>query len=120
MKNKKNILIISFIIVLIILLGIFFVLYSNNQDKKEYYLEKEEVKKEEQKRAKELKELCDNMYDDGWYPSIFEDEGCEDYICYYAIRKTDIYQIDCDSEKIEKFENPNNYTVKEYLESKKG
>ena len=114
--NKKAIIVLLIVAIIIIAIIVGIVITQKNEDK-ELLKEKEEVAKETRRIEEELTRLCDSVDDEGWYPSISENVGCEDFICYYSHGTTVIHSMNCkaDKRKVEKVENPKKYNVQDYM-----
>ncbi len=126
-KSKKKVLIIGIVAILVIALIVGIVI-KGNQDKKEVQSEEKESSKEEsvkketkeltkeEKRVKEVLDgLCGNLDVGGKSYYLSPYHGCYEYVCYYSEGEAIIFQEDCETELIEEVDNPEEYTVEEYI-----
>ena len=96
---------------------------SNSGDKQEVKKkakEKEEVEEEEiSEEGKSVEEvlnyLCENLDVGGKSYYLSPYHGCYDYVCYFSKGEGIIFKEDCETELIEEVDNPEGYTVEEYI-----
>ena len=122
-KKTKCIITLIVIIVIAVVVG---VVVTRKMDEDERRKEREEQRLEEKRETEKTKErltyMCDNLFQskglEGWYPGISDNEGCENYVCYYSYRSPNIFKLNCKSKdkEIKKVDNPKKMTVKEYMD----